>query len=205
MMRVKICGLKEAAHVQAACEAGADFIGFMFAPSKRQVTAELAVELAKIVPPSIKKVGVFVNEAPEVILSIAQAVPLDFIQYHGDETQELIDTVGLPSIKACSVKTIEDIKKAASYRVDYLLFDAPGTDFRGGSGNSFDWSLFEAVNIPSEKFILAGGLNAENVTKAIAQVQPFAVDVSSGVEVDGVKNNEKIKDFIDAAKGARQQ
>lgn len=190
--------------MEAACAAGADFLGFMFAPSKRQITVETARELAKVVPAHIKKVGVFVNEDAEIIREIAKSVPLDMIQYHGDEAQELIDTVGLPSIKAYSVRTKEDVEQAAHYDVDYYLFDAPGTDFRGGSGHQFDWSLLEEANISHDKIILAGGLHADNIREAMSQVQPFAVDVSSGVEVDGTKDNNKIQQFIRAVKGAKQ-
>lgn len=205
MTRVKICGLQEAAHVEAAITAGADFIGFMFAPSKRRVTLEQAVALAANIPAQVKKVGVFVNEEMETIQHIAQTVPLDFIQYHGDETQAVIDAVGLPSIKACSVKTRDDVELAAHYNVDYWLFDAPGTDFRGGSGQAFDWSLLEQVRIPRDKIIVAGGLHAENVTQAITQVTPYAVDVSSGVEMNGVKDSARILAFTREAKGAKNQ
>ena len=185
MTKVKICGLKELEHVEAAVKAGADFIGFMFAPSKRRITVEQAKELAKAIPSTVKKVGVFVNEAPETIQAIAAQVGLDYIQYHGDETAEQIQAIGLPAIKAFSIRSEEDVMRAASYDVDYYLFDAPGSDFRGGSGKSFDWMLLDEMNIPLEKVILAGGLNEENVALAIILVEPFAVDVSSGVEIDG--------------------
>lgn len=203
MTVVKICGLKAVQHVEVACAAGAEFLGFMFAPSKRQITVATAQELAKVVPAHVKKVGVFVNADVDTIREIAKTVPLDYVQYHGDETQELIDAVGLPSIKAYSVCTKEDVEQAAHYNVDYYLFDAPGTDFRGGSGHSFDWSLLEEANIARNKIILAGGLNAGNVQSAIAHVQPFAVDVSSGVETDGIKDSKKIQSFITAVKGAK--
>lgn len=203
MTRVKVCGLKEVAHVEAACAAGADFLGFMFAPSKRQITVEEACQLAAVVPAHVKKVGVFVNEDVDVMCAIAKVVPLDYVQYHGDETQEVIGAVGLPSMKAFSVRTKDDVARATQFDVDYYLFDAPGTDFRGGSGHSFDWSLLEAANIAQDKIIVAGGLHADNVAAAIAQVQPFAVDVSSGVETDGVKDCEKIARFIQTAKGAK--
>ncbi|WP_339215052.1 phosphoribosylanthranilate isomerase [Solibacillus sp. FSL W8-0372] len=201
MTKVKICGLKEIEHVEAAVKAGADFIGFMFAPSKRRITVEEATELAKSIPSTIKKVGVFVNEKNDVIRQIADQVGLDYIQYHGDETQEEIQEIGLPAIKAFSIRGEEDVKRAATYDVDYYLFDAPGTNFRGGSGESFDWMLLDKVNIPMEKVILAGGLNEENVGLAIMLVEPFAVDVSSGVEVDGRKSSTAITNFIEIAKG----
>ena len=201
MTKVKICGLKEAEHVQAAVNAGADFIGLMFAPSKRRITVEEAIELVKIIPSNVKKVGVFVNEEPAIIQDIAEKVGLDYIQYHGDETPELIQSIGLPAIKAFSIRSEEDVVHAASYDVDYYLFDAPGTDYRGGSGKSFDWTLLDQMNIPLEKVILAGGLNAENVGLAILLVGPFAVDVSSGVEIEGRKNSTAIANFIEKAKG----
>lgn len=201
MTNVKICGLKEVAHVEAAVNAGADFIGLMFAPSKRRITVEQAEELVKAVPSHVKKVGVFVNEAPETIQTIATQVGLDYIQYHGDETPEFIEAIGLPAIKAFSIQTKEDVVRAATFEVDYYLFDAPGTNYRGGSGEAFDWTLLDEVEIPLEKVILAGGLNAENVALAIMLVAPFAVDVSSGVEIDGRKDVAAIADFIDKAKG----
>ncbi|MEK3764540.1 phosphoribosylanthranilate isomerase [Solibacillus sp. FSL K6-4121] len=201
MTKVKICGLKEIEHVEVAVKAGADFIGFMFAPSKRRITVEEATELAKSIPSTVKKVGVFVNEQNDVIRQIADQVGLDYIQYHGDETQAQIQEIGLPAIKAFSIRGEEDVKRAAAYDVDYYLFDAPGTNFRGGSGESFDWMLLDKVNIPMDKVILAGGLNGENVGLAIMLVEPFAVDVSSGVEVDGRKSSTAITNFIEIAKG----
>lgn len=201
MAKVKICGLKEMEHVETAVKSGADFIGFMFAPSKRRITVEEAVKLAKAIPNTVKKVGVFVNEEATMIRQIAKSVGLDYIQYHGDETPEQIQEIGLPAIKAFSIRSEEDVERAATYDVDYYLFDAPGTDFRGGSGNSFDWMLLDKVNIPLEKVILAGGLKAENVGLAITLVEPFAVDVSSGVEVDGRKDSAAITKFIETAKG----
>ncbi|MEK4630015.1 MAG: phosphoribosylanthranilate isomerase [Solibacillus sp.] len=201
MTKVKICGLKEIEHVEAAVKAGADFIGFMFAPSKRRISVEVASTLAQTIPSYVKKVGVFVNEDPEMIKQIAQQVGLDFIQYHGDEEPELIQQIGLPSIKAFSIRTKEDVEHAARYDVNYYLFDAPGTDYRGGSGKSFDWTLLDELNIPLEKVILAGGLNEANVALATVLVEPFAVDVSSGVEIAGRKDSTLIASFIEKVKG----
>lgn len=203
MTLVKICGLTEQRHVQTAISAGTDFIGFVFAPSKRQVTIEQAAALAKDIPRNVKKVGVFVNAEKEFLQEAYKKVPLDYIQYHGDETIDFIKQVGLPAIKAFSIRTTEDVLKAADYDVDYYLFDAPGTDYRGGSGHSFDWSLLEESNIPREKVILAGGLNADNIAAAIHLVQPAGVDVSSGVEQDGIKAEALIKGFLQTAKGAK--
>lgn len=202
MTKVKICGLRTVEHVETAVQHGVDFIGFVFAPSTRKITIEEAIHLARYIPEGVKKVGVFVNENPTVIQEIAKAVPLDYIQYHGDESNAFIHEIGLPSIKAFSIQTEEDVKRAATYDVDFYLFDAPGTDYRGGSGHTFDWSLLEAANIPLHKVILAGGLNTINVAQAISVVSPAAIDVSSGVEIEGIKDHALIETFLKSAKGA---
>ncbi|MGE7910092.1 phosphoribosylanthranilate isomerase [Lysinibacillus xylanilyticus] len=203
MTKVKICGLKEQQHVQAAVEAGADTIGFVFAPSKRRVTVEQAKQLAKHVPDGVLKIGVFVNPSAEELRTAVEEVPLDYVQYHGEESPEFIRQQGYPAIKALSVRSAEDVQMAANYDVDYYLFDAPGTTFKGGSGHTFDWTLLEMVGIPREKLILAGGLQAENIEEAVSLVSPFMVDVSSGVETDGVKDIVKINTFIQALKKGR--
>lgn len=203
MTKVKICGLMQEEHVQAAVEAGVDAIGFMFAPSKRRISIERAKELARVVPKGILKIGVFVDASEEEIRQAFEQVPLDVVQYHGDETPAFIVSLGYPSIKALSVRTHADVERAALYNVDYFLFDAPGTDFKGGSGHTFDWTLMDACGIPKEKVILAGGLKPENVEQAIAMVHPAMVDVSSGVEVDGVKDSSRIQAFLREAKKER--
>lgn len=199
MAKVKICGLKEAEHVKTAVEAGASWVGFMFAKSSRQVTIEQAINLAKLVPPHVKKVGIFVNPTAQQVRETVEQVGLDYVQYHGNEDAEFIEQLGFPSIKAFSIRTKEDVEKASKYNVDFYLFDAPGTNFAGGSGHVFDWNLLDELSIPKERVILAGGLNPDNVAQAITQVEPFGVDVSSGVEKNGVKDHELIKQFILAA------
>jgi len=203
MTKVKICGLKEVQHVQAAVQAGADAIGFVFAPSKRQVTIEQAQQLAKHVPDGIKKIGVFVNPTPEELRSAVLTVPLDYVQYHGEESPEFIIQQGYPSIKALSVRCAEDVQAATNYDVDYYLFDAPGTDYKGGSGHTFDWTLLKAAGIPQHKLILAGGLKLDNIQEALSLVSPFMVDVSSGVETEGSKDTAKITAFLQAVKRGR--
>ena len=200
MTKVKICGLMEKEHVEVAVQEGADAIGFVFAPSKRKVTIDKARELAKGIPPEIWKIGVFVNPTKEELLTAIQEVPLDYIQYHGQETPKFIQTNNLPSIKALSVRNEVDVLQAKEYDTDFYLFDAPGTDFQGGSGEVFDWKLMEVNNIPAEKIILAGGLNSINVRDAIRKVNPFMVDVSSGVERNGSKDTELIQSFIRTVK-----
>lgn len=202
MVKVKICGLKEEEHVQSAVAAGATWIGFMFAPSKRQISIERASELAKLIPAHVKKVGVFVNPTEQEVRDAVEAADLDYVQYHGDEDPAFIRELGFPSIKAISIRGYEDVEKASHYDVDYYLFDAPGTDYAGGSGHVFDWTLLDQLSIPKERVILAGGLKSENVARAIAQVAPFGVDVSSGVEKDGRKCSKLIKQFIESATNA---
>ncbi|MEK3937078.1 phosphoribosylanthranilate isomerase [Sporosarcina sp. FSL W7-1349] len=200
MTKVKICGLKERKHVEAAVEAGADAIGFVFAPSSRRVTVEEARELAKFVPEGVLKIGVFVDATEAELKRTFAEVPLDFIQYHGDEEPEFIQQVGLPAIKAVSVHDEEDVRRAARYDVEYFLFDTPGTEFKGGSGKTFDWTLLEEAGVRPEQLILAGGLTVENVGEAIVRVHPYMVDVSSGVEIDKRKDVGLIRSFLDAVK-----
>jgi phosphoribosylanthranilate isomerase len=200
MTKVKICGLMEKEHVEIAVNAGVDAIGFVFAPSKRKVTVAKAHELAKKVPPRVLKIGVFVNPTKEELITALKEVPLDYIQYHGQETPEFILTNNLPSIKALSVHNEEDVLQAKKYETEFYLFDAPGTDYQGGSGEVFDWELMEVNNIPTEKIILAGGLTPSNVKDAIERVNPYMVDVSSGVERNGIKDKELIQGFINAVK-----
>ena len=200
MTKVKICGLMEHEHVKAAVEAGADAIGFVFAPSSRKVTVEQAQELARDIPDNVLKIGVFVNETKEEITRIFETVPLDYVQFHGDEDAGFIRKIQLPSIKAVPVKSTDDVKKASEYDVNYYLLDAPGTVYKGGSGVAFDWALLKDAEIPAERIILAGGLNVSNVKEAVGRVRPFMVDVSSGVELNKRKDSGLIREFIQEVK-----
>lgn len=200
MTKVKICGLTEEKHVKAAVEAGADAIGFVFAPSSREISVKDAARLGALIPEGILKIGVFVNASKTELHETYETVGLDYIQLHGDESPSFIQKVGLPTIKAFSVKSIEDVQRASEYAVDYYLFDAPGTLYKGGSGIPFDWTLLEKSGISREKLILAGGLHVDNVQEAISRVQPQMVDVSSGVEKDKRKDELLIRSFIDAVR-----
>jgi len=184
----------------AASEAGADFLGFVFAESKRKITPESAALIIQRVQQNVKSVGVFVNESYENIIRIAGIAKLDYIQLHGDESPEFCKSLPYPVIKAFSIKEQDDIKQLAKYDCEYFLVDSPGVKYRGGSGIPFDWSLLEYLDIPREKIILAGGLDSENVKKAITTVKPAIVDVSSGVETNGVKDLRKIQEFLATAK-----
>ena len=203
MTRVKICGLKEVQHIEAA--KGADAIGFVFAPSKRRVSIEQAAELAQHVPVSTDKIGVFVNASLEEIEKTVEKVPLTMVQLHGDEPDELVEAIGVPVIQAFSIRSKEDVEKLERSKADFILVDAPGTDYRGGSGKVFDWSLLEGAQVDASRLILAGGLNPANVRAAIGQTNPHMVDVSSGVETDGRKDAVKIQEFIKQAKGGSMQ
>lgn len=198
MTKVKICGLMEREHVEAAVEAGADAVGFVFAPSRRRVAIAQAKELARLVPDHVVKIGVFVDAEREELERAFREVPLDFIQYHGGESSGFIEKVGLPSIKVLSVRGSEDVMEVYDDKTEYVLFDTPGTEYRGGSGKVFDWSLLK--DLPRERMILAGGLNAGNVKEAIRQVRPYMVDVSSGVEIDRKKDATLIREFVQAVK-----
>jgi len=198
MTLVKICGLKDTEHVRVAVEAGANAVGFIFATSHRQISLSQAKILANEVPADVLKIGVFVNETKETVERYAREVPLDLVQLHGDESPEFAESLSVPVIKALSITNEDDVRKAATYNVDFYLFDTPGVEFRGGSGHTFDWTLLEKVNIPKDKVILAGGLHTENVQSAIQSVQPFMVDVSSGVETEKRKDAKKIRAFVRA-------
>ncbi|MEI3604184.1 phosphoribosylanthranilate isomerase [Pseudogracilibacillus sp. SE30717A] len=197
-MFVKICGVTSLETAKVVQNAGADFIGFVFAPSKRRIAPVKAAEIAKHLSPSLKKVGVFVNESLENIKLIANLVGLDYIQLHGDEPKQLATKIPYPIIKAFSIDQV-DAATIQDYPYDYLLIDSPGETFRGGSGNTFNWKKLNELKIDRRKLLLAGGLNINNIKEAIDTVHPIGVDVSSGVETDGVKDHEKIHQFIQQA------
>lgn len=203
MTGVKICGLQEVEHVRAAF--GADAAGFVFAPSRRRISIEQAGRLAAELPESVERIGVFVNAELNEILRAIREVPLTMVQLHGDETDNLIRSIPVKVIQAFSIRDEEDVRKLERSIADYVLVDAPGTDFRGGSGKTFDWDLLEESSVSSERLIVAGGLDAGNVGLAIGLTKPYMVDVSSGVETDGKKDAGKIKGFIKTVKGGSVQ
>ncbi|EFR99931.1 phosphoribosylanthranilate isomerase [Listeria seeligeri] len=200
-MKVKICGLKKAVDVEAAVENGADMIGFVFAKSRRRISIDEAHELAKKIPASVKKVGVFVNPTEKELVEAIQKVPLDIVQLHGQESQEQANRTDAEVIKAFPVKNGQLPSNINDYLNAYILLDAPAEEYEGGSGKAFDWEKINSQLLTTDKLIIAGGLNATNVTEAIARFEPFAVDISSGVETNGEKDPKKIKNFIKIAKG----
>ena len=192
MTKVKICGLSNKEAVETAVSAGADYIGFVFAPSKRQVTLEEAAELAKLIPVNVKKVGVFVSPSRVQLLEAIEKVGLDLVQVHGQVGDDLLEDLPCASIQAVQVDENGHVPHS---RADYLLFDAPVA----GSGQTFDWGQLDTTGL-AQPFFIAGGLNEDNVEEAIQHFTPYAVDVSSGVETDGQKDQEKIRRFIERVK-----
>jgi len=192
LTKVKICGLSTAEAVETAVLAGADYIGFLFAKSKRQVSLEQAHELARLVTGTTKIVGVFVSPSLEDLEQAIAQVPLDVVQIHGTFDEALIQKISVPVIRAIQ---LSDGEAQLRSQADYLLFDAPVA----GSGQTFDWDLLKDQKIQQD-FFIAGGLTVDNVRQARETFQPYALDVSSGVETDGHKDIEKIKAFIEGAK-----
>ena len=192
MTKVKICGLSTVEAVETAVLAGADYIGFVFAESKRQVSLEQAHELAKLVTGKTKIVGVFVSPSLEDLEQAIAQVPLDIVQIHGMFDEALIQKISVPVIRAIQ---LSDQEAKVTSPADFLLFDAPVA----GSGRTFDWDLLKDQTIQQD-FFIAGGLTVDNVRQARETFQPYALDVSSGVETDGRKDIEKIKAFIEGAK-----
>ena len=203
-VRVKICGITRQQDLHAACQAGADALGFVFyEKSPRHVTIATAAALVCELPPFVQSVGLFVNADPALIEAVLQDVPLDLLQFHGDETPADCLRFGRPYIKAVRVNRDTDLLKCAA---DFdtargLLLDAWVPGVPGGTGERFDWSLIPA-NLP-RPVILSGGLTPDNVAEAVQRVRPWAVDVSSGVEAEkGIKDAHKIAQFIAKAKEA---
>ena len=211
-VRVKICGITRLQDLHAACNAGADALGFVFYEhSPRHVTIAAAAALIRELPPFVQSVGLFVNAAPAFIASVLQDVPLDLLQFHGDETPADCARFGRPYIKAVRVNRDTDLLK---YAADFeaargLLLDAWVPGVPGGTGERFDWGLIPA-NLP-KPLVLSGGLTPDNVVEAIQRVRPWAVDVSSGVEATmlfngaavaakGIKDPNKMAQFIARAK-----
>lgn len=203
--RIKICGLRDPAHAKVAADAGADAIGLVFyPPSPRYVKVEEAAKVAAALPPFIQAVGLFVNEKESTIRSILERVPLDLLQFQGDETPEFCAAFGKPFVRAVrmeeGVDLVEYAHRFSSARA--LLLDAHVAGEKGGTGATFDWARVprERARVTGEAplpLILSGGLTAGNVGRAVREVRPWAVDVSSGVERSrGVKDPALIVEFI---------
>ena len=210
--KVKMCGISKVETIPAVVEAKPDYMGLVFAPSKRQVTVDQAKTLVEELHrgyaqkygsdtehdknDTIKTVGVFVNETVDNLITIANEANLDAVQLHGDEDEAFIQSLkertNVEVWKAVQIRSAADAEAWIDSRADMLLFDAYHKDERGGTGEVFDWSCLDEFERP---FMLAGGIDSTNVARAIRTVRPYGIDISSGIETDGVKDDEKIKAF----------
>jgi phosphoribosylanthranilate isomerase len=203
---VKICGITNLADALCAIEAGANALGFVFYPrSPRFCDVEKARHIIRELPRGIVKVGVFVNEPIDLLLQYLSNMPLDYAQLHGDETPGFCSKMPIGVIKGLRVKSLDEIKKLPDYPVAYYLLDSYSGKEYGGTGAAFDWNIaVEAKNILSSPVLLSGGLTPENVAEAVKKVDPYGVDVSSGVETSpGIKDHKKVREFINNARNAR--
>jgi phosphoribosylanthranilate isomerase len=210
MTKIKICGLSRIPDIIAVNEVLPDYVGFVFARSRRQITEETAGELKKLLHPAIKAVGVFVNDEPDRIQRLCERNIIDLVQLHGEEGEkyitELHTRISCPIIQAVrigendeqhTVQTTFMLNRTREDEVknfgDYLLFDTYRKEQYGGSGESFDWALIPGTSRP---YFLAGGIHSGNVERAVHQYHPYCVDVSSGVETDGYKDAVKIREIV---------
>jgi len=203
--KVKICGITNLADAQVAVEAGADAIGFIFyEKSPRFVTIQQAAEISKQLPPFVMRVGVFVDADTDFITRAIGDCNLNLLQFHGDEAPEFCTQFGLMSMKAFRVRDMESLKEFPKYQTDAYLLDAFSSTTLGGTGKTFSWDLAVEAQKFGKPIFLSGGLTPENVADAVKKVQPFAVDVSSGVEITpGKKDAAKVRAFIFAVKAVK--
>ena len=208
--KVKMCGISKVETIPAVVEAKPDYMGLVFAPSKRQVTVEQAEILVEELHKQcinhydtkvVKTVGVFVNETLDNLVRIADTANLDAVQLHGDEDEAFIQSLkertNVEVWKAIQIRSAADVEKWIDSSADMLLFDAYHKDERGGTGEVFDWSSLDTFERP---FMLAGGIDSTNVARAIRTVRPYGIDISSGIETNGVKDDEKITAFTKIVK-----
>jgi len=202
-MLVKICGITRADDAEAAVEAGAGAIGFVFWPeSPRFIDPYRARSIASTLPPFVTAVGVFVNQPLQYVNAVASLLRLGAVQLHGDETPEYAAAVSSPVIKAVSFGPVDDVRVGAWPASTTLLLDAHDPVKRGGTGRTIDWTGASAL-AAQRKILLAGGLTPDNVMEAIAQVRPFGIDVSSGVErTPGVKDHRRVRALFEALRRA---
>ncbi|NVM25375.1 MAG: phosphoribosylanthranilate isomerase [Desulfobacterales bacterium] len=199
MVRVKICGITNYQDASLAVEVGAHAIGFIFAPSPRQITPEKACDIIRAIPPFVQTVGVFVDERPATIRQIIQFCGLDLVQLHGDESPAMCHGLMPHTIKVFRLKDESGLQSIKPYygKVRALLLDTDSETRRGGTGETFDWGLAikaKEFEIPT---ILSGGLNPDNISQAISLVKPYAVDVNSGIEDrPGKKNVSLMKELM---------
>ena len=204
MTKIKICGLTRLCDIEAVNEAHPDYIGFVFADSKRRITPQAAFRLRERLDQKVLAVGVFVDEKIEQIVDIWSQGIIDVIQLHGHENASYIERLeektGRPVIKAVRVRFREDVEFVEAMTCKYLLLDAYSEKNVGGTGETFDWNVIGDVKKP---FFLAGGLNSNNILQAIKAVEPFGVDISSGVEIDGFKDRDEILEIVRLIRSVR--
>lgn len=198
MTKIKLCGLKRACDIVWANELKPDYIGFVFAKqSRRYVEPEEAGKLKAMLHESIKAVGVFVDEKPEVVAELVKRGIIDAVQLHGCEDEvflaQLRKMIHVPVFQAFRIQTGEDVQRAEKSSADRILLDAGA-----GCGETFDWKLLQNINRP---YFLAGGLTPENVADAIERLEPYGVDASSSLETEGVKEKKKMAAFVEAVRG----
>ena len=197
MTRIKFCGLSRPCDIEAANELKPEYIGFVFVANRRRyITPEKAKDLKRLLAPGICAAGVFINEDPEKVACLLNHGVIDIAQLHGSEDEDYIKQLrtltAQPIIKAFRIETAKDIEDAECCSADYILLDSGA-----GTGTTFDWNLIQNIRRP---YFLAGGLGVDNVEKAVNLLHPFAVDVSSGIETDGVKDKIKMAAFVAAVR-----
>ena len=207
MPQVKICGNTNINDVLKAKDLGADFLGFIFCESKRKITVDQAKEIIAGVGPFENFVGVFANQSKEEVEAIIQKLPLKWLQFHGDETSRYCQYFSEKQyrvIKTFRIKDLMSLKRIGEYDVSAFLFDTYSREELGGTGKTFDWSIIAEKPYVREKLFLSGGLTVSNLETAIKQVNPYAVDVASGVEKSpGIKDHQLLEQFISIAKGKK--
>ena len=203
-VKVKICGITSAGDAQMAVEAGADALGLMFYPgSLRRISLEAAAEIARRVPLFVLRVGVFADPSPEDVFAAMRACGLNLLQFHGEETPDFCQQFGLMAMKAFRIRDAQSLLEIPQYRTEAVLLDSYVKGQKGGTGETFNWALAVEAKKYGKPIFLAGGLTPANVAQAVRAVQPFAVDVSSGVEDSpGKKNAGKVREFIKAVRSA---
>lgn len=201
MTKIKLCGIRSARDIEAVNDLLPDYVGFVFAKdSKRYIAHDTAVKLKKMLDPSISAVGVFVDEKPDLVAELLSEGVIDAAQLHGAEGGEYIRLLrrltDKPIIQAFKIKDGNYVRRADASLADYVLLDSGA-----GCGKLLDWNLVKSIHRP---FFLAGGLDPTNVSSAISELHPYAVDVSSGIESDGVKDKTKMTEFVSAARRAEK-
>ena len=202
MTKIKLCGLSRIEDIQTANKLKPDYVGFVFAErSKRRVSPLKATELKSKLDPEVKAVGVFLDDNLDLVAAMLNLGIVDLVQLHGSEDEAYIEKVrsitNKPIIKAFIINSIDDVKAAESSTADYILLDGGK-----GSGKAFDWTLLKDIKRP---YFLAGGLNPDNAADAVRKLKPYSVDVSTGIETDGLKDAEKMAAFVSAVRKEDQE